>query len=78
MVYIRINISEKTNRIINAIKEEYGFKNKGQVINFLMELVEKKYLSKEMKLSQQIWEKNIKNEGYRRIGHEKDRAKKRT
>jgi len=32
MVYIRINISEKTNRIINAIKEEYGFKNKGQVI----------------------------------------------
>lgn len=37
MVYIRINISEKTNNIINAIKTEYGFKNKGQVIDFVAE-----------------------------------------
>ena len=51
MVYIRINISEKTNRIINAIKEEYGFKNKGQVIDFVMEWYEKKYLTNEKKIS---------------------------
>ena len=42
MVCIRVTLSENTNRIINEIKAEYGFKNKGQVINFLMELVEKK------------------------------------
>ncbi len=49
MVYIRINISERTNRIINDIKKEYGFKNKAQVINFVMELLEKKYLKIEKK-----------------------------
>jgi len=49
MVYIRINISERTNRIINDIKKEYGFKNKGQVINFVTELLEKKYLKIEKK-----------------------------
>jgi hypothetical protein len=50
-VYIRINISEKANRILNAIKEEYGFKNKGQVIDFLVEWYEKKYLKNEKKIS---------------------------
>jgi hypothetical protein len=49
MVYIRINISERTNRIINDIKKEYGFKNKAQVIDFVMELLEKKYLKIEKK-----------------------------
>ena len=44
MVYIRINISERTNRIINDIKKEYGFKNKSQVINFVAEWYEKKCL----------------------------------
>jgi len=51
LVYIRINISEKANRILNAIKEEYGFKNKGQVIDFLVEWYEKKYLKNEKKIS---------------------------
>lgn len=55
MVYIRINMSEKTNRIINAIKEEYGFKNKGQVINFVAERLEKKYLMNGKK----IFHKNL-------------------
>jgi hypothetical protein len=49
MVYIRINISEKTNRILNAIKEKYGFKNKGQVIDFLTVWYEKRYLTTEKK-----------------------------
>ena len=49
MVYIRINISERTNRIINDIKKEYGFKNKGQVIDFVAEWYEKKYLKIEKK-----------------------------
>lgn len=51
MVYIRRNMSEKTNRIIDAIKEEYGFKNKGQVINFVAEQLEKKYLMNGKKIS---------------------------
>ena len=58
MVYIRINISEKTNRIINAIKAEYGFKNKGQVIDFVVEWYEKKYLSSGRKISNKILEKH--------------------
>jgi hypothetical protein len=58
MVYIRINISEKTNRIINAIKEEYGFKNKGQVINFVAEWYEKKYLKNGKMIPTKIWKKN--------------------
>jgi hypothetical protein len=44
MVYIRINISEETNRIIKTIKREYRFRNKGQAIDFLAEWCENKYL----------------------------------
>jgi hypothetical protein len=51
MVYLRINISEKTNKIINAIKAEHGFKNKGQVINFVAEWYENKYLKTEREIS---------------------------
>lgn len=54
MVYIRINISEKTNRIINEIKKEYGFKNKGQVIDFVAEWFENTYLKNERKYKKKI------------------------
>jgi hypothetical protein len=38
-----MSLHKKTNRIINEIKKEYGFKNKGQVIDYVAEQLEKKY-----------------------------------
>jgi hypothetical protein len=45
MVYLRINISERTNRILNAIKTEHGLKNKSEAVKFLAEWYEKNVLT---------------------------------
>lgn len=36
MVEIKINIDERTNRILNEIKKEYCLKNKSEVIEYVM------------------------------------------
>jgi hypothetical protein len=69
MVYIRVTLSEKTNRIINEIKKEYGFKNKGQVINYVAEQLEKKYHFSQEK----IYKKKPRKKGYRSNSNEKER-----
>jgi len=69
MVYIRVTLSEKTNRIINEIKKEYGFKNKGQVINYVAEQLEKKYHFSQEKTYKKNQEKKVCGSN----GNEKER-----
>ena len=73
MVYIRINISERVNRILNAIKEEYGLKNKSQAIEFLTEWYKKNGILLKKKISHKNLVKKIKNKRHRRNGHEKEK-----
>jgi hypothetical protein len=69
MVYIRVTLSEETNRIINKIKKEHGFKNKGQVINYVAEQLEKEFHY----LSRKDLQKKTRKKGHRSKGNEKER-----
>jgi hypothetical protein len=73
MVYIRVALSEETNRIINKIKKEHGFKNKGQVINYAAERLEKEHLIFQEQFYKKVGKKNIKKKEYLIDCHEKER-----
>jgi uncharacterized protein Veg len=49
MVKIRIDIDERTNRLLNNLKKEYGLKNKSQAIELMIEIYAKHFL-KDIKL----------------------------
>jgi len=42
MIMARINITEKTNKLLNIVKEEFGLKNKSQAIDLVARWYEKK------------------------------------
>ncbi len=49
MVQAVINIDEYENRIINIIKGKYGFKNKSEVIEYIISEYEKEHLEPELR-----------------------------
>lgn len=48
MVQALINISDRSNRILNMVKAQHGFKNKSQAIDFVVEWYAKNKLGKEI------------------------------
>ena len=49
MVQAVIHISDHTNRIINIVKAKYGFKDKNQAIEYIIEEYESKFLEPELR-----------------------------
>ena len=49
MVQAVINISERTNRVLNIVKAKYGFKDKSQAINLVVEKFEENFLEPELR-----------------------------
>jgi hypothetical protein len=49
MVQVRINIEDKTNKILKEIQSEYNLKNKSQTVEFLIERYGKKLLNPELR-----------------------------
>ncbi len=49
MVQAVIHISDHTNRIINIVKAKYGFKDKSQAIEYIIEEYESKFLEPELR-----------------------------
>jgi len=50
MVQAIINITEKTNRILNILKAKYGLKDKSQAIELMAEQYEQELLEPELRL----------------------------
>jgi len=48
MVQAVINIKERTNRILNIVKAKYGFKDKSQAIEHVIEQYESAFLEPEL------------------------------
>ena len=49
MVQAVINIKEYTNRVLNIVKAKYGFKDKSQVIDFVVSQYESSFLEPELR-----------------------------
>jgi hypothetical protein len=49
MVQALINVSEKTNRLLNILKAKYGLKDKSEAIDLMAELYEKELLEPELR-----------------------------
>ena len=49
MVQAVINLTEHENRIINIIKGKYGFRNKSETIEFIINEYEKDFLEPELR-----------------------------
>jgi len=49
MVQAFIDINERANRIINILKAKYGLKDKSQVIELAMDIIEKEHLEPELR-----------------------------
>ena len=49
MVQALINVSEKTNRVLNILKAKYGLKDKSEAIDLMAELYEKELLEPELR-----------------------------
>jgi len=49
MVQALINISDRTNRVINIVKAKYGLKDKSEAINVLVSEYEKELLEPELR-----------------------------
>ena len=49
MVKAMINLTEYENRVLNIIKAKFGFKNKSEVIKFLIQEYESKFLEPELR-----------------------------
>jgi len=48
MKRVRINISERANRVLNDVKEEYGLKNKSEAVNWLVVEYARRFLKAEL------------------------------
>ena len=49
MVQAVINISEKSNRVLNIVKAKYGFNDKSEAINLVVEKYEESFLEPELR-----------------------------
>lgn len=49
MVQAIVNIKERQDRVLNIVKGKYGFKNKSEAINQIIEEFEKKLLEPELR-----------------------------
>ncbi len=49
MVQALVNVSEKTNRVLNILKAKYGLKDKSEAIDLMAELYEKELLEPELR-----------------------------
>ena len=49
MVQAVINIKERANRVLNIVKAKYGFKDKSQAIEHVIEQYEETFLEPELK-----------------------------
>ena len=49
MVQALINVSEKTNRLLNILKAKYGLKDKSEAIDLMADLYEKELLEPELR-----------------------------
>ena len=62
MVQAIINISEKTNRVLNIVKAKYGLKDKSQAIDKFVEEHEEEFLQVRPEYLEKL--KKIKRQGY--------------
>ena len=49
MVQAVIHIEERTNRVLNVVKAKYGFKDKSQAINYVVNEFEENFLEPELR-----------------------------
>ena len=49
MVQALINLNEHENRVLNVIKGKFGFKNKSEAVNFIINEYEKEFLEPELR-----------------------------
>ena len=49
MVQALINLNEHENRVINVVKGKFGFKNKSEAVNFIINEYEKEFLEPELR-----------------------------
>ena len=49
MVQAVINIDEQANRVLNVVKAKYGFKDKSEAINHVVETYEENFLEPELR-----------------------------
>ena len=49
MVQAVINIDEQTNRVLNVVKAKFGFKDKSEAINFVVNTYEDNFLEPELR-----------------------------
>ena len=49
MVQAVINIGEEANRVLNIVKAKYGFKDKSEAINHVVEAYEENFLEPELR-----------------------------
>ena len=50
MVQALVNVSEKTNRVLNILKAKYGLKDKSDAIDLMAELYEKELMEPGLRL----------------------------
>ena len=63
MVQAVINIKERSNRVLNIVKAKYGFKDKSQAIEHVIEQYESAFLEPELKPEYVEKIKNIEKHG---------------
>ena len=49
MVQAMINVDEHTNRVLNIVKAKFGFKNKSEVIDYIVNEYEGEFLEPELR-----------------------------
>jgi len=63
MVQAIVNLGEQEDRVLNIVKGKYGFKNKSEAVNFVIEKFEEEFLEPELRPEYVRKIKNIEKEG---------------